>query len=561
MLKKLLLAVLLVFCITAGAYAAPENNVQVQTDNPPVPKGACGQAGSLSLTFANKTEINTTNGTIVARLSPGVTLCRSIDFYVRIPHNTSEKAKAAGALQGNYTAKDAGGKDVVLRVKGAMGVGEIFITPLRGVLTAGDNEMKLVLFNEKAAPVGELLDASAITYNSTSGEFHNSTKAGALTGADFDELQHNVSAEDNVLCVSVPESYTLDTVSLYLESVKKLFTFLQPDNVVAILGGGITAKFVDPKVPNLTAPLPEAGDQGSATGCDKSYEDATGLCGTPYAGTKKGHLSIDLGAPLDEGIYTAEMEILIGGASGDHGAYFAAAPTGIQLAEKVADLTGAFAPIGLKKKVQYFNGVTKVTGSPKSGCDPREDYEKITKFRFVVELNAADVKDKKYVRFNVPLIAVPGLNAGDVVSVKVALRKGSCKAIFEGTRELFTMVKNCGDSASTGALFFPYFAGTDDGYWNGFALVNSGADDVNATLEIVEQKGNTGSLNMTVPAKGIVVRLVEELSKEPGFEPGKNNTGEIGKARCYINVKTTGNLKGFAMMANDAGQSMGYTVP
>ncbi len=561
MLKKLLLAVLLVFCITAGAYAAPENNVQVQTDNPPVPKGACGQAGSLSLTFANKTEVNPVNGTIIARLTPGVTLCRTVDFYVRIADNTSKAAKLGGVIQGNFTAIGVVGADVTLRVKGVMGAGELSIMPLNGTLRSGDNEMKIVLFDEKAAPAGELLDASVVSYNSSNGKFYNSTKVGALGGADFNEAQHNVAAEDNVLCVAVPDAYAAGTVQLYLESVQKLFTFLKPDNVIAVIGGGITAKFVDPKIPNLTAPLAEAGDQAAAATCDKEYETGTGLCTPNYAAGKRGHLAIDLGAPLAGGLYTIEMEILVDGVSGDHGAYFAAAEQGIQLADKVnPTLTNPFGPTGTYKNKGYFNGETKVSGTPTGGCT-REDKEKITKFRGTVDLKAADVAGKKYLRFNVPTIAVPGLTATDVVSVRVALRKGACKTLFEGTRELFTMVKACSEAAGTGALFFPYFAGTVGNFWNGLALVNPGSEEVNATLEIVEEKGNTGKLTLTVPAKGIVVKLVENLSKEPGFQAGGNNTGEMGEARSYINVKTTGgNLKGFAMMSN-GGDSMGYTVP
>lgn len=263
-----------------------------------------------------------------------------------------------------------------------------------------------------------------------------------------------------MLYVTVPDAYAAGTVQLYLESVQKLFTFLKPDNVIAVIGGGITAKFVDPKIPNLTAPLAEAGDQAAAATCDKEYETGNGLCTPNYAAGKHGHLAIDLGAPLARDLYTIEMKILIDGVSGDHGAYFAAAEQGIQLADKVnPTLTNPFGPTGTYKNKGYFNGETKVSGTPTGGCT-REDKEKITKFRGTVDLKAADVAGKKYLRFNVPTIAVPGLTATDVVSVRVALRKGACKTLFEGTRELFTMVKACSEAAGTGALFFSYFAGT-----------------------------------------------------------------------------------------------------
>ena len=155
---------------------------------------------------------------------------------------------------------------------------------------------------------------------------------------------------------------------------------------------------------------------------------------------------------------------------------------------------------------------------------------------------------------------VPGLAAGDIVTLKVTLKRGRCQTVYSGSRNLFTMVDKCSSAAPAGSLFFPYFAGTADGYWNGMALVNSGAADANATLTIVEENGNKGTLELIVPAGGMVVKLVENLPKEAGFVANPANTSPMGAVRCYISVAAVGgNLNGFAMMA-DGAQSMGYTV-
>lgn len=88
MLKKLVLVMLVMLFITANAYAA-KNDVHPFTEIPPIVKGACSQAGSVTLTFENATEVSPSVAEIIGRLSPGVTLCQPIDVYVRIADGTS----------------------------------------------------------------------------------------------------------------------------------------------------------------------------------------------------------------------------------------------------------------------------------------------------------------------------------------------------------------------------------------------------------------------------------------------------------------------------------------
>lgn len=563
MLKKLVLVMLVMLFITANAYAV-KNDVHPFTEIPPIVKGACSQAGSLSLTFENATELSPKVAEVVGRLSPGVTLCQPIDMYVRIADTTSTVGapKVSGVVQQEFVATGEGGKDVVFRVIGSVGSDEIRILPLNGTLQANNTGMKIVLFDSEGNFTNtELVDASKVNYNASEGEFRNATSGAIMNTAAMNAAEAlRVMGVDNALCVLAAADYAAHEVRIYLESAPKVYTFSPADSVIAIVGTKPISEVPQKKA--LTAPVPLAGDQGGASGCDKAYYDATGMCETYDAGMF-GHYALDSGTGFQQGTYLLEMEILVNGAAGDKGAYFAALPTGIQLVANRAQLTQAYTDTASLGNIQKFLGSGATTMlNPVPGC-VRSDEEKITKVKGEMEVTAAMVGPAiKFLRFHVPTIAVPGLAGGDVVTLKVTLKRGRCQTVYSGSRNLFTMVDKCSTTAApAGSLFFPYFAGTADGYWNGMALVNPGAADANATLTIVEENGNKGTLTLTVPAGGIVVKLVEKLSDEAGFVADAANTSPMGAARCYISVAAEGgNLKGFAMMA-DGAQSMGYTVP
>ena len=561
MLKKLVLVMLVMLFITANAYAA-KNDVHPFTEIPPIVKGACSQAGSVTLTFENATEVSPSVAEIIGRLSPGVTLCQPIDVYVRIADGTSTVGapKTTGVVQQEFKAIGVGGKDVVFRVVGAVGTDEIRILPLNGTLEANNTGMKIVLFNSEGNFTdGEMLDATKVGYNASTGDFFNATTGAVLAGAPLNNNEAlRVMGVDNSLCVQTAADYAAHEVRIYLESAPKVYTFSPADSVIAIVGTKPISEVPQKKA--LTAPVPLAGDQGGASGCDKSYYNATGMCETYDAGMF-GHYALHSGSGFQAGIYLLEMEILVNGAGGDKGAYFAALPQGIQLAKNRAQMIQAYVNTAALGSIERFLGTGATTmAAPVPGC-VRADDEKITKIRGEMVLTPAMIAAMEYLRFDVPTIAVLGLAAGDIVTLKVTLKRGRCQTVYSGSRNLFTMVDKCSSAAPAGSLFFPYFAGTADGYWNGMALVNSGAADANATLTIVEENGNKGTLELIVPAGGMVVKLVENLPKEAGFVANPANTSPMGAVRCYISVAAVGgNLNGFAMMA-DGAQSMGYTVP
>ena len=77
--------------------------------------------------------------------------------------------------------------------------------------------------------------------------------------------------------------------------------------------------------------------------------------------------------------------------------------------------------------IERFLGTGATTmAAPVPGC-VRADDEKITKIRGEMVLTPAMIAAMEYLRFDVPTIAVPGLAAGDIVTLKVTLKRGRLK--------------------------------------------------------------------------------------------------------------------------------------
>lgn len=109
-------------------------------------------------------------------------------------------------------------------------------------------------------------------------------------------------------------------------------------------------------------------------------------------------------------------------------------------------------------------------------------------------------------------------------------------------------------------LHFPYFTALNggDGYWNGLALINGEDRDVPATLHVLEDSGNAGTLDIIIPTRSMYVtelgRIVPEIRPTSGAHP-------FGAARAAITVvlKEPSRVQGFAMIARpDTGESASY---
>ena len=100
--KGLLTLFITVFSVVAFAgMAFAAQNIFLKTTVPNIPKSACYQAGTESLALDNLTVL--TNGDIFRfTLSNNVTLCKNINFYLRLHDGT---AVADGALPGSTASE------------------------------------------------------------------------------------------------------------------------------------------------------------------------------------------------------------------------------------------------------------------------------------------------------------------------------------------------------------------------------------------------------------------------------------------------------------------------
>ena len=143
------------------------------------------------------------------------------------------------------------------------------------------------------------------------------------------------------------------------------------------------------------------------------------------------------------------------------------------------------------------------------------------------------------------------LNSGELVSVKMEFIEqfGICPtcALCEC---VIPVAQVCCGAAAVAPRVFPYFTSLTAGaWWNGIALVNTSATANSVVLTAFVQDGTTDTVTINVPANGMFVDVLENITW--------TGTG-TGGLPLYIVASPAGpGLDGFAMIANGA-ESMGY---
>lgn len=539
MLKKVVLFIAAVMLLASSVQAAV-NQFVVGTTTPAIITGTVGQAGKISFDLVDGTAYGAGNSTKM-ELPNGVTLAQDYAYVIRSDYDSAtNNVVLSGPLTGNYTADD-----VVIQVSGTKGSRILIMEVKKGFIKVdGIAKASIVLFDGSnatgLAPNVEMLRGS---WNGTD----------AVSGTDAN-LQ--ILAEENTLCIDVSSAYTDKYVSIALTTTNPYGYQPSTPNIAEIKPKSITP--VALKAEKSTSLV-----SGQGAGCFVDYEAYNAWCGTAtgWGTNQRGYVAVQNGNIYPEGQWTVTAEILVDGAVGAKGAYFQTSVQSVQFLQNQADLSASLVvtdTVATTTTPQYFLADGAVTTKLATTCTPAAN-EKVVKVVSKTAPNAVTVAmaAKKFVRFDIPSIVLvkSELPANAKVGVKITVSQGCGKFVEETFATLFTVVDACPTATATKTLLFPYFAGTGDGYWNGMALTNTGSAAVVATVTIVDANGGTGSIDVTVPAKGFYVRLVDAIVEESGF------TGTVDTAaRCYITVAPkTGSLTGFAMMGNN-GESMGYTV-
>lgn len=98
-------------------------------------------------------------------------------------------------------------------------------------------------------------------------------------------------------------------------------------------------------------------------------------------------------------------------------------------------------------------------------------------------------------------------------------------------------------------FIFPYFTPMyDSEWWTGFSLYNNSENEGTAALTFYEADGDKGTVELTIPARGMYVRLLQELSSL--IIPDSGNSGNLGDSRVFIDVSADFNGGGFGMIGS-----------
>jgi hypothetical protein len=173
------------------------------------------------------------------------------------------------------------------------------------------------------------------------------------------------------------------------------------------------------------------------------------------------------------------------------------------------------------------------------------------------------VGDGNYWWIDVPPIRIDPavVPAGAKISVRVELfdptkAPGICPTCVECLCEctIDVAITCCSVAPATTTLSFPYFTDLTNasGWWNGIAITNPSAAAGSCILTANEKNGNVATATVDVPAGGLYVELLENITW----------AGATGGLPAFIAAACNyGGATGFAMMSDYGGSSMGYKLP
>lgn len=170
----------------------------------------------------------------------------------------------------------------------------------------------------------------------------------------------------------------------------------------------------------------------------------------------------------------------------------------------------------------------------------------------------------RYLFINMPPINydLDEISQGDIVWVKLTLRKGTCSVLFNGALKLGTFGCPAGPVVVRQTLLYPYFTemnATSDNFWDGIAITNIGDTAGTAAFTVYEDDGDVATFK--TPSIAGHTMYVDVLSNLYGNMTLTKTAGGgvLGDSRCYIVVCTEFAADGFAMIANGStGESLGY---
>jgi hypothetical protein len=374
-----------------------------------------------------------------------------------------------------------------------------------------------------------------------------------------------IIATDNILCIDTltldfPDEYVQNTPdSIPVLAINKLF--FSGDYRIAHIMTAQTFELETCK--GATCGNIPFGTSGQSSTCAAfDYETlGTGLNGYCSNHTaSSGYLPkfiLKSSQAFDLVPYVVTMEILVNGLTGERGVYWSnTAPT-----YKTSPTTTCATPVG----AVGFAGQTYLRGDGVSAAVPVAPIAgncagvaaAAKAVKITTTSGALFIAGDLFFEINLPPFNynLAEVAAGDVVSVRVTMTKGTCGTV---TKDLCigTFIATCPASASTGSCLVPFVSSlaAGDTYWNGLAVINTSTLAGSVNLTAYKKDGTTATATIAVPANGMYSNMVSSI---PWV-----GTAPIG-VPAYIMVQSTNysgaNLDAFVMMADGTHNSMGYT--
>jgi hypothetical protein len=571
------MSLFLVVAFAGMAFAA--QNVFQKTTVPDIPKSDCYQVGTQTLEFDNATKL--TNGDVIRfSLSNNTTLCKSFNYYLRLHDGllAADAALPASTSALPVTATTAAGSTMTL-AGAAAGAAKDYGFIVQG--TAGSQTYTLTLAERvKATGVTNTTTAFTLTYGeSVAGSklivklfdekfltpyfWKNSRTAAAPTVSAYAADSAGtillaagytaMIAEDNVLCANT--SSTAFTNEYLMSTPNSLPSTLGNP---LVFSGDYTVAHV---VSSMTVtPYTCKGDVAGhitmpATQATCAAFDVEGVGGQWCVDHTSSQYILQSSAPFEETTYTVTAEILVNGATGEHGVYWSnVAPAANSYTTSSLACAGA-GTVALTPSYFKADGSTAVPVVPVVACNTVASSAKAVRFTTLPYHMGVTDGTKSYMYIDLPSFNWNSseIAEGDIVSVRVTVAKVTCGSL--GTTTFTVGTFGCSGTGVANTVF-PYFTrlNADPTWWNGIVIVNNGSNAGTANLTAYEQDGSRATATVSVAANSMFVDLVENIAWTPV------GGATLGGSPSYISVESNfTSIHGFGMIANPtSGESMGY---
>lgn len=588
-----LLVTLGILFLTAN-WAMAGNNVELQTDVPNIPKSICDQAGNIVMLFESGASMQE-GDTITFSLSNNVTVCKAIDFYLRLADDGSEQLQndtslplydtsggndvlfvtdenQSGMQYGSPMVDNGVTFDVGFRVSAPVGASEITVTLGRRI-TANPGTLLLGgFYTSIPAPTNGKF---AVTYNPDENDnnmvvrlFDQKTNAGqgffwydnpiVTGGVDYTSEFTENDDHLNALCVNTSSAlftgeYVLATPSSTVSDDSFKLSFSGVYSIAHITTGSdysvtlackddcptFSIGVVTDQWGNETLPIGEfdPGNYDSSMSPANERWSSTGTC-LPSDGN--GLILKQSGSNFTNASkYSVSVQLYVNST--------AANQTNLEWDSGLGS-TGVY--IGASSASGKCASVaTPWTGGTTSGWTINTSDKTI----ITATITAGTAHDAFLIDLPPVDYLYTSLQVGDVINAKVTFGKYPCGTGAEATVCLGTVVAACPEISSY-ELYFPFATAKNDvNFWTGISIVNLSPKTATLTITLYDVNGGSGVLSNLSLAPynsyvdnmaGIIGTAGFTPSVSPAFSEDVNLIVRIGSNKKVDGICFVGNMLG-----------------